>query len=276
VFRPETTIRLQTNHFVSTTLGLLASVVVFLPVLWTWLSFRSASLAYRDIVLNRQWAGESFLQLWASGFHGTLPTHYWLHNVAMGSAVLIGMSVLLVLLEHISSRISSANEQRQWEFCAAQLAECLTYAQVTIGRLNTSDPVEGIAELSEAARELVSAHAIIEQSIQTLDAMEQAVASSAANQQALVDAANAIAETTRILGTKLTRHLNGSTLKLNQAIRSLKNEVENMKHDTDTITESLGDHARAVQCQITELSQVRQHLDTLVQVSAASNPGFSQ
>lgn len=159
-FTPETTIRLtpRKRRRVAGAIGALAAIVVFLPVWWTWWSFQAATNAYQRVLDAGQAEGESFLQLWSTGFLGQLPEHHWLPNVALWSATLILACILLIVGERLMTRSAERADDDEYQECSAGLASALNLAQITINSRDIRDPIQGLDIIREAVEQLLAAH----------------------------------------------------------------------------------------------------------------------
>lgn len=160
LFSPESTIRLghRAVRLAAGLFGVCAAIVVFLPVGWTWWSFRQAVLAYQQLLGAEAAHGVNFLQLWTTGFGHSLPERFWLSNVAQGSAVLIALSIILIMVERLLVRYANQSDENEYQGCAARLTRALTYSQITINNRDARDPLEGMDLLIETSRQLIAAH----------------------------------------------------------------------------------------------------------------------
>lgn len=97
------------NYEVSdaTVWDIVTRVLVFLPIVWTWLSLTQASRAYGEYIAEfPNQTGNSFIALWQTGFEGKLPWH-WQFSAFAGVATLLGLGIIIfILLTSIRSRVS--------------------------------------------------------------------------------------------------------------------------------------------------------------------------
>ncbi|MEV6982658.1 hypothetical protein AB0M95_15540 [Sphaerisporangium sp. NPDC051017] len=139
-------------------LSLLASSLVFLPLLCTWLGISGAASAYGSMLGDpegrRASAGHSFLELWQSGFGGRLTGLLDLTHVAVYALVSIG---LLIAVTAAASGLRQADEQaaaRRREALLSRLVPVLSRAQRALNRRRLDSPARFAAELSLAAHHL--------------------------------------------------------------------------------------------------------------------------
>jgi len=369
-FTPETTIRLtpRKRRVVASVIGAAAAIVVFLPVFWTWYSFQAAANAYKQVLDAKGADGESFLQLWATGFGGVLPEPHSLPNVALLSTVFILLCILLIVGERLMTRWADNVDDVEYQECSARLASALNLAQITINSRDVSDPVKGLDIIREAVEQLLAAHqqtreaagalrdaaqvleestgrvtsdlqssvaallASFQQSVddlasslgaamdnttttlldsvggatQTLErsvahvsgtlessvttavgslnasvgqvaeastGMRQAVTASASAQQELAQAAAGIAANTESLESTVSRQIANAADAISREVEQLRAEAGALAHSTGQIGTSLGQHASAVQHQITELTQIRASLERVSRLATRGEGG---
>lgn len=159
-FTPENTIRLRWRflRWIAALLGPLAGIAVFFPVAWNWWSLHQATEKFDLLIASGAIGEASFLQLWTTGFNGTLEPYLRLPEVARGAVVLIAASVLLILLERFFSAWSDRADDNRYQQCASRLAQALSYASITIRSSNVEEPLQSLDILSETVRELLTAH----------------------------------------------------------------------------------------------------------------------
>lgn len=157
-FAPDVTILMPGRPFTPRLLGVLATVSVFVPIAWTWFSLNRAASAYSTLLASGSGDGESFLQLWVTGFGGNLSHLHRLVPVSLISVAMISMSVLLIALSRLVSSRSEAAAHAEFDRVAMSLASVLTLAQRALAEAIMADAasIEGLVRLS--TRELAAAH----------------------------------------------------------------------------------------------------------------------
>lgn len=138
----------------------LLSVLVFVPLLVTWLGLREATHAYGRLAAEdpRQ-ATRPFLQLWQTGFGGRLAPIGRFDNVA-GMAILLIGTLVLVAIWHARARGREERErdlaQAEQEVVLSELAAVLTRVQLALVPHRQASPQQFTGVLAKAARRLES------------------------------------------------------------------------------------------------------------------------
>lgn len=142
-------------------LGTMATIVVFFPIAWTWWGLRVALAEYRGVMAADSSETRSFLQLWTQGFDGAIPGHLALPEVALGSVLLIAVSILLVLIERMNHSRSAIRQERHSERLGSQLSGVILLAEQTLrmGTMQTNE--DRVALLEDAAQAIQDAHGLI-------------------------------------------------------------------------------------------------------------------
>ncbi|MFT4217712.1 MAG: hypothetical protein QM619_11095 [Micropruina sp.] len=242
VFSPESTIRVATEHRSSRALGVVAAIVVFCPVAWTWWSFGEAVREYEAILARPQSTSASFLQLWATGFGGGLSWWHQLSNVAIGSLVFIIGGILVVALNHWAVRSAERSAEIDYQRCAAELASALGLAQVTINSRNTEDVIQGREVLVEALDMLLLAHEETRTSTEALRSTAEMLQSTTTAMLAAFQAGVETSVTSlraSMDGTvkSLEASVDGVTTALRQSIKKTQGALDaSITHTSDTLT----------------------------------------
>jgi hypothetical protein len=169
-----------------TTIDALPPVLVFVPILLTWLSLFAASNAYRSLEASPSAraanAGKSFLELWQQGFAGRLPAPLSFGYVAMYTVAAVGVLIVATAVGgHFhrrderqaeeeqqraeaaaerarqaadNSRAAAEHDRAAAERARAGLLPALVRAQAELNNRRLATPVRFAAELSQAATEL--------------------------------------------------------------------------------------------------------------------------
>lgn len=278
-FPPESTIDLSMSRPSSRSslvVGALAGVVVFFPVFWTWLSLRQATLAYKELIASGDGEGISFLQLWTTGFDGQLATLFQLPHVAMGSVSVILLSMLLIAGDRLMTRSAEAQEVREFEDCAAQLATALTRAATIINRRTVQDPIQGLDIMAEAALKLVDAHQRTEvaalQLSKTVDLLERTTTSVMSVLESSVNAVSQSLETSMLNASNgLEAAAQGVASSLSGSTNTLTTTMDIMMSGAaNSIRQAVGDAVSDLNTHVSGLSQASSELGSVAATSASA------
>jgi hypothetical protein len=213
VFTPESTISLppRWRRRLARVVGVLAAIFTVLTVGWTWWSFGQAAEVYQR----------------APGL-GIL-------EVVRGSGMLIIWSVLLIVGGRLLSRSADSADDADLQQGAAQLAQALNCASITINNSRTvQEPIRGLDVFTEATQELLRTHQATRQTVQLLHGAAQRLEDSAVG---IVTSTGAVASSASAVG------------------------------------KSLGQHTAALQHQISELTQIRASLERLSGLQSVDGAG---
>jgi len=130
-------------------------VLVFVPILITWMGLGAATAAYRETVgSDPNSAGRPFLEQWQTGFGGNLSAALTFDRVATYTVLAILVLLGLIVATAWDRHRLADEEERQTAALAAELASALTAAQLAMSRRNLSSPLRFEEELSRVAGEL--------------------------------------------------------------------------------------------------------------------------
>jgi hypothetical protein len=234
-------------------LDTLPPVLVFVPILLTWLSLFAASNAYRGLENNAHVraanAGKSFLELWQQGFAGRLSPLLSFGNVAIYT---VSAVALLIITTAAGTYFRRRDETEADDAHAAaerarhRLLPAMVRAQAELNRRRLGTPARFATELSQAAsglRELLadttraqaSAVALAEQN-QLLAVklgghvteMEQATGNLRSAAEVVGTAALALSEASAALGTDITGRVDASVDRLDKATDQATVRVEDL------------------------------------------------
>lgn len=138
-------------NWVERTLGIASGVSVFLPVAWTWWSFRDATRAYEIMLASGDEAdGTSFLSLWATGFGGNLTGRHMLVPMAGISLSLIILAIAFLVLHRMAAEFNVRREESMAKTARQELVSALTQAQRIMNKRRADHPqrIEGIVKSS--------------------------------------------------------------------------------------------------------------------------------
>lgn len=228
-FSPQSTIRLppRRRRRLAGVLGVLAALALFLPVVWTVWSFRQAVAAYQQVLETGAVAGASLLQLWTTGFGGALSERYWLPEVAQGSATPIVWGILLIAGQRLLSRSADKADDDDVQQGAAQLAQAMNCASITINSRTVQDSIQGLDVLTEASAELLRVHQATRHSLQLL----QGVA------QRLEDSSGSLARGASAMGKSLGQHTGALQHQISELtqIRASLERLSGLVHFEDAV-----------------------------------------
>jgi hypothetical protein len=135
-------------------------IMVFVPLLVTWLGLSRASSAYDELASqDPKEATRPFLQLWQSGFDGHLSSFERFDTVALMAVGLITVLVLLAVWHALARRRAEhelAAAEAEDELLLAGLMSVLTRVQLALVSHKRASPQRFTAELSSAAGQLKS------------------------------------------------------------------------------------------------------------------------
>ncbi|MGV1004898.1 MAG: hypothetical protein ACOYEV_09060 [Candidatus Nanopelagicales bacterium] len=142
-------------------LGAAAGVVMFLPLAWTWFSLRAAALAYDRMLAESpdSAVGASFLQLWVTGFGGSLAGWHRLAAVTLVSVVLILIATGLLLGNRMAADRGRQLEEEHYAASEVSLSRALTAARRYIAQSTLTDGQSTEALVLRSIRKLEQAHA---------------------------------------------------------------------------------------------------------------------
>jgi hypothetical protein len=130
-------------------------VLVFVPVVVTWLGLALAFGAYESASQAHTLDGESFLQGWDDGFHGRLPSWLTFGHLAWITVITITVLIIAVAIRAVYAKLVEDPLRRR-------LAATLTGASLELAGLRLGIPEQVSAGLDLAADKLATTVAAIE------------------------------------------------------------------------------------------------------------------
>jgi len=134
------------------------SVLVFFPVLVTWLGLAAATVAYGrmlgDPATRGEAEGRSFLQLWQEGFAGKLPSVFNFGHMSVVALAAIGLLVGVTVAGVVVRRRDETARSAAATAVRDRLRASLIRAQLVLNRRRLASPARFAAELSQAAQRL--------------------------------------------------------------------------------------------------------------------------
>ena len=131
--------------------GLGIQVLVFVPILVTWLGLMLATGAYRQAQADPLLAHESFLQGWQTGFGGHLSDLFTLNHLALYTVVLICLIMLLTIMHFV---IADELDERDRARLLRDLSDALTAADLELAAVRSAATGTASAELRKVASDM--------------------------------------------------------------------------------------------------------------------------
>lgn len=168
-FAPDTVLRLRPRRRrrLATLLSVVATFLLIVPVWQVAGAFERAAAAYRQLVeTGATQAG--LIELWVTGFGGTLPDNQSLPGVVQTSATLIIVSVLLLVGARWVRRSADRVDREDHDRGVARLARAMTAASITLNTRTVETPAQGVEVLTEATTELLRAQQAAQHALHAL------------------------------------------------------------------------------------------------------------
>ncbi|GAB4007104.1 hypothetical protein [Nocardioides ultimimeridianus] len=143
--------RITHKNLAEIVLGMVAGVAVFLPVGWTWWSFKDASSAYRALIAEKgDPEGTTFLSLWTTGFEGHLSSMHRLVPTAMVSVLLVLLAVLSLVAHRGAAGLNVRKEEDARHKARTRLLAAMTRTSLVLHTRRADHPqrIEGIIKSS--------------------------------------------------------------------------------------------------------------------------------
>ena len=161
-FSPGSTIHVEHGSRFERGLGIAAGFTVFLPLAWTWYTLRHAAEAYDQMLGAGTADGQSFLQLWVSGFDGILAPEHTLPAVTVVSLVLIGLAATLFAAHRFVADRAARVDDRAFVDAEAELASALADSERAIGQSLVADGSSIESVVRKSVSKLARAHESME------------------------------------------------------------------------------------------------------------------
>ncbi len=225
-FTPTSTIHIEPEQGRETLFGALAGASVFLPIIWTWWSLRAAAEAFQALLAQGGAEGQSFIQLWVSGFGGELAPIHQFTTVAFVSVLLIGLAIVLFVVHRVLSDRSLQRQDEAYAEAEARLNSTLALARRALAESILSDAQSFEAIVQTSLQELARAHVATEEATRELSAT--------------VDMAQSVLKESMSRIDSVTAGLTNSTAVLGQAATSVDHAAEMAKSGTIEALERFG------------------------------------
>lgn len=160
--KPDATVKRPNRRFPGKRAAV-GSVLVFVPILITWLGLKMATTAYGELLEadGPEVARRPFLELWQQGFDGRLFWLFTFDNVALLTVLMISTLLVWTLWETISRHQSADRTEAETDIADEELARlrirlraALTEATLVLSQVRLSSPVRFAAELTKAVAEV--------------------------------------------------------------------------------------------------------------------------
>lgn len=237
-------------NWVERLLGITSGVSVFLPVAWTWWSFRDATRAYETMLATGDEAdGTSFLSLWATGFDGNLTGRHMLVPMAGISLSLIVLAIAFLVLHRMAAEVNVRREEALAKAARHELVSTLTQAQRIMNKRRADHPqrIEGI--IKSSMQELQLAHDATRGAVVDLTTSSKQVTK---DMTKLVKSAREAGEESRRLtasaaeaGAALQQSAEDTKVSVSSAIASLESSIEASMQSTRTSLTTASDSMRS-------------------------------
>lgn len=133
----------------------LTEVLVFFPIVVTWIGLAFATIAYESASRSHVLGGESFLQGWQDGFSGNLPGLLTFGHLAWYTVGIVSLLIVVVAVRAIYGKLVEEPLRRR-------LAAALARANLELAELRLGIPDQVAASLDLATDKLVDTAAAIE------------------------------------------------------------------------------------------------------------------
>lgn len=169
-FAPDTVLRLRPRRRrrLATLLSVVATFLLIVPVWQVAGSFERAAAAYRQLVETGATQGAGLIQLWVTGFGGTLPDNQSLPGLVQTSATLVIVSVLLLVGARWLRRSADRVDREDHDRGVSRLARAMTAASITLNTRTVQTPAQGVEVLTEATTELLRAQQAAQHALHAL------------------------------------------------------------------------------------------------------------
>ncbi|MFI0371268.1 hypothetical protein ACH35V_25675 [Actinomadura sp. 1N219] len=196
-----------TRRWTAAVLDLLPAVLIFLPIMLTWIGLYKATSAYRSSRGDSALAGKSFLEQWQTGFNGRLGEGFYFDRIALWTLFAIVFLIFVSVCQALIRRNSDRADAQERARLTRDLAGALTAADFHLGlfRMDDASRVDHAAQRLETAADAAGKAGAVANDLQ-----RQA-------QQALEQART---------GMERVEELAGALLKSDDAMRATAGRVE--------------------------------------------------
>ncbi|MFC6881409.1 MULTISPECIES: methyl-accepting chemotaxis protein [Actinomadura] len=254
--------------------GLLAigPVLVFLPVLFTWMGLHEATSAYGQVLDDQdvEAARRPFLEMWQQGFDGRLPSFFQFNNVAMLTVAAILFLGTWTVGENLLYNRSLDRAERRQTMLRARLSRALTETTLYLGQIRMSAPSRFTAELSQAAIQITAIGETVRKAQSDLmDAVVYALEAAQKTGDALLSSADEVQSTAKVLDRHF-QEINSATATMTVTADSIATKTGQSVEEFRTgVTAALDDELQRLASGIrASVSELRHEVEELVSVSS--------
>lgn len=253
-------------------LDLAPTVLIFMPIVITWIGLFSATRAYRESRSDSALQGMSFLQQWQSGFHGRLSSALYFDRIALWTLIAVAVLVSISIAQALVRRHFEATDREEAQSLLGRLADALTAVEFGLAEHRMGDGSRlavGADVLAKAAGEikkagdaakdtqksaqegLKKALACLDQVRRSADALQHGEEALRAAAQGVTDAAARLggdiddvataAKEVVVAASDLTRSLNDGLATLRDGVRqTVTDSTREMRDGVEYISRELG------------------------------------
>lgn len=254
--------------------GLLAigPVLVFLPVLFTWMGLHEATSAYGQVLDDQgvDAARRPFLEMWQQGFDGRLPGFFHFNNVAMLTVAAILFLGAWTVGENLLYNRSLDRAERRQIMLRARLSRALTEASLHLGQIRMSAPSRFNAELTQAAMQISEiGETVTKAQSDLMDAVVYALEAAQKTGDALVSSATEVQGTAKVLDQHL-QEINSATATMTVTADAIATKTgQSVEEFRTSVTAALDDELQRLASGIrSSVNELRHEVEELVSASS--------
>ncbi|WP_396026605.1 hypothetical protein [Actinomadura sp. 9N215] len=133
--RPEN----ATRRWTAAVLDLLPAVLIFVPIMLTWIGLYKATSAYRSSRGDPTLTGKSFLEQWQTGFNGRLGGGFYFDRIALWTLLAIVILIFVSVCQTLVRRSSDRADAQERTRLTRELAGALTAADFHLSLFRMDD-----------------------------------------------------------------------------------------------------------------------------------------
>jgi chromosome segregation ATPase len=246
-FPPEETVRpgphMSRWAGVLNVMDLVQPVLVFLPIVITWLGLQRATTAYGEAITSggAETARRPFLEMWQQGFDGRLSGIWRFDSVALATLMAIVLLITVTLLERLLRRREENRAELRAEELRIKLRAALTEAALTLGQVRLASPARFQAELTKSAIEISEVGSTLRRlQEQVVQSLEGSLESTRQGMQSLMEASADV----QAAAWKLDEHLasvTAATADLTQTVDRTTYAIDRVGEKAESAMDQVGD-----------------------------------
>ncbi|RCG32735.1 hypothetical protein DQ384_04455 [Sphaerisporangium album] len=222
----------------------ISSVLVFAPILTTWIGLREATNAYGAALdaEGPEVARRPFLEMWQQGFDGRLPSLYKFDNVALATLSVIFILIAWTIFENLTRTRHEDRSEEEFARLRTRLRGALTEATLVLGQVRLSSPARFTAELTKAAMEIEKVGFTTRKMHNELSkGLTQALESAEKVSEALVAGATDVQGAVEALDKHLT-DINAACVDMTASVRQTTTVIDATGSKAEQALAAAGDH----------------------------------